>query len=176
MENIPQHRIVESFSVSPEKTVGGQVEYKLARFSNGDYGIFKVNLTPQSPDGNVLKISQDNIVAYGQEEGIKKTYESIKVGLLVRRDDEVLKKMGLKAVELKENEKIEATLVNIRPSNNNKTDLILKGDRTWVYRIPNHEAQNLNIGQQITLEKTQQGLKIREEKAQQLSQTKLQIN
>jgi hypothetical protein len=170
MENATKYRIVDSFTVSHEQPGGELSEFKLAKFSTGDYGIFKAQLSRQpAAGGDVLKTSQENIIAFGQELNIRRVYEKIMVGLVVDRNTKMMEELkSLKAVKLNENEKIEAKIVNIRPSMNDKTDVILSGHKTWLLKIPTTEAKDLNVGQKIVLQRTEQGLRIDNEKNQQI--------
>lgn len=159
-ENSP-YQIVESFTISKASADGDLNEYKLARFTAGDYGIIAAQYTRQpAAGGEILKPFKEHVVAYGEEPKIKKAFEDIKAGML-SHDKEILQKFQtIKSVDLNEGDKIDAKIVNIRNTLNNKTDLILKGNKTWVLRVPSEEAKSLNIGQQITLQKTQQGIRV----------------
>lgn len=174
MENVTKYRIVDSFTVSHEQTNGELSAFKLAKFSTGDFGIMSAQLSRQpAGEGEVLKTSQENIIAFGQELSIRKFYEKIMVGLVIDRNTKMMEELkSLKPVKLNENEKIEAKIVNIRPSTNDKTDVILRGHKTWLLKIPTSEAIDLKFGQQVILQKTEQGLrievKIEKEKEQQI--------
>ncbi len=161
MNENPPYQIVESFNISRASPEGDIKEYKLARFTVGDYGIIAAQLTRQpAAGGEILKPLKDNIIAYGEEEKVRKAFEEIKAGLLNYNKTILDRVQTIKTVDLNEGDKIEAKIVNIRTALNNKTDLILKGSKTWVLRVPSEEAKSLKVGQQITLQKTQQGIRV----------------
>lgn len=162
MENTSYHRIVDSFTVSHEQTSKDLSEFKLAKFSTGDFGIIKAQLSRQNAvEGEVLKTSQENIIAFGQEQNIRKVYDKIMRGLLIDRDTKMMEQLkSLKAAKLNESEKIEAKIITIISSMNDKTDVIFRGQKTWLLKVPNSEAKDLIVGQKIILQKTEQGLKI----------------
>ena len=161
MSENPPYQIVESFTISMASPEGDINEYKLARFTAGDYGIIAGQSIRQPANGGEIIIPfKDHIIVYGDEQKVKKAFEDIKAGLLNHNKEMLQKFQTIKSVDLNDGDKIEAKIVNIRVALNNKTDLILKGNKTWVLRVPSEEAKSLNVGQQITLQKTQQGIRV----------------
>lgn len=170
------YKFLDSFIVTSKKPDEGASEFKLYKVDDRSHAIVASKLKrDESLDGQ-LKPVNERVIAYGTEEAMKKFFTEIKHDIVIKQDDRRLEQLhNLAPINLKKGEVINVEVISKRPTVGNITDVVVKGDKTWILRVPSKQALDWKPGEKISLYQTLQGLRIETEMQKKLSQNNLKI-